>query len=69
MPTAKGNGYTKVSVRMLFRHVAYLDRIAVDMRLRQGIALSRSQIIRAFIDVAETKDSAKARALSKKANR
>jgi hypothetical protein len=55
-------GYTNVGVTMSLRHITYLDRIAVDMRLRHGVSLSRSQIIRAFLDLAEQKDKTKRKA-------
>ena len=36
----------------LDRHVAYLDRIAVDIRLQFGFAISRAELIRALIEAA-----------------
>jgi hypothetical protein len=39
----------KLTVVLMQRHVAALDRLAVTIRLRTGIALSRASIIDAFI--------------------
>jgi len=50
-------GYTKVTIIMFRRHVALLDRLAVDVRMRHHVVFSRSAIIRALIDLAMTKDT------------
>jgi hypothetical protein len=55
------SGYQKITVPMYRRHVAALDRFAVEARLRHGIILSRSQIIRALIDLHEAKGTVKAK--------
>ena len=41
--------HLKLTVVLLQRHVAALDRLAVTIRLRTGIALSRTSIIDALI--------------------
>ena len=40
----------KITVVLLDRHVAYLDRLAIDIRLRHGKAISRAEIIRGLIE-------------------
>jgi hypothetical protein len=37
---------------LLDRHVAYLDRLAIDIRLKHGKAISRAEIIRGLIEAA-----------------
>ncbi|HUP46271.1 MAG TPA: hypothetical protein VM779_12240 [Thermoanaerobaculia bacterium] len=37
---------------LLDRHVAYLDRLAIDIRLRHGKAISRAELIRGLIEAA-----------------
>lgn len=44
--------WAKITVVLLDRHVAQLDRLAVDIRLRHGKAVSRAEIIRSFIEAA-----------------
>ena len=44
---------TKVTVVVLDRHIAQLDRLAVDIRLGHGRAISRTDIIRALVEAAE----------------
>jgi len=41
--------WAKISVVLLDRHVAYLDRLANDIRL-SGRAISRAEIIRGLIE-------------------
>ncbi len=45
-----GETWSKITVVLLDRHVAYLDRIAVDIRLQRGIAISRAELIRGLIE-------------------
>ena len=60
MSPVKGRGrpivhtepWAKITVVLLDRHVAYLDRLAIDIRLRHGRAISRAEIIRALIESA-----------------
>jgi hypothetical protein len=49
---ARGETWSKITVVLLDRHVAYLDRIAVDIRLRRGVAISRAELIRGLIEAA-----------------
>jgi tryptophan synthase alpha subunit len=46
------DSWAKITVVLLDRHVAYLDRIAVDIRLQYGFAVSRAELIRALIEAA-----------------
>ncbi len=48
----QGETWSKITVVLLDRHVAYLDRIAVDIRLQRGIAISRAELIRGLIEAA-----------------
>jgi SpoVK/Ycf46/Vps4 family AAA+-type ATPase len=41
---------------MLDRHVAYLDRLAVDIRVRHSKAISRAEMIRALVEAAFASD-------------
>jgi hypothetical protein len=43
----------KLQVTMISRHVAMLDRLAIDIRLRHGVAMSRTSILRAIVEAAE----------------
>ena len=45
----EANRHLKITVVLLHRHVAALDHLAVSIRLRTGVALSRASIIDAFI--------------------
>jgi hypothetical protein len=49
---AQPASWAKITVVLLDRHVAYLDRIAVDIRLQYGFAISRAELIRALIEAA-----------------
>jgi len=51
-PVPAGETWSKITVVLLDRHVAYLDRIAVDIRLQRGIAISRAELIRGLIEAA-----------------
>jgi hypothetical protein len=51
-PVAQPDSWAKITVVLLDRHVAYLDRIAVDIRLQFGFAVSRAELIRALIEAA-----------------
>jgi len=41
--------HLKITVVLLHKHVAVLDHLAVNIRLRTGVVLSRASIIDAFI--------------------
>jgi len=44
--------YAKVTVSLSMREVALLDSLALDIRVRSRIALSRSEVIHAIIEAA-----------------
>lgn len=44
--------WSKITVVLLDRHVAFLDRLAIDIRLKHGKAISRAEIIRGLIEAA-----------------
>jgi len=44
--------WTKITVVLLDRHVAFLDGLCIDIRLKHGRALSRAEVIRAIIEAA-----------------
>jgi hypothetical protein len=43
----------KLQVNIADRHVAMLDRLAVAIRLRHGVVISRAHIIGALVEAAE----------------
>jgi hypothetical protein len=49
-PVTQPDSWAKITVVLLDRHVAYLDRIAVDIRLQHGFAISRAELIRSLIE-------------------
>ncbi|MEA2337770.1 MAG: hypothetical protein QOE82_1777 [Thermoanaerobaculia bacterium] len=51
-PGSQPDTWAKITVVLLDRHVAYLDRIAVDIRLQHGFAISRAELIRSLIEAA-----------------
>jgi len=51
-PVPLPDSWAKITVVLLDRHVAYLDRIAVDIRLEHGFAISRAELIRSLIEAA-----------------
>jgi hypothetical protein len=51
-PVTQPDSWAKITVVLLDRHVAYLDRIAVDIRLQFGFAISRAELIRSLIEAA-----------------
>ncbi len=52
LPVTQPDSWAKITVVLLDRHVAYLDRIAVDIRLEHGFAISRAELIRSLIEAA-----------------
>ena len=54
--TAKAPGpYTKATVVLRNSQIAYLDRLASDIRAKTGAAVARAELIRAMVDaVAES---------------
>ena len=51
-PGASVESWSKITVVLLDRQVAYVDGIAVDMRLRHSVAISRAELIRGLIEAA-----------------
>jgi hypothetical protein len=51
-PVIQADSWAKITVVLLDRHVAYLDLIAVDIRLEHGFAISRAELIRSLIEAA-----------------
>ena len=51
-PIVHTEPWAKITVVLLDRHVAYLDRLAIDIRLKHGRAISRAEIIRGLIEAA-----------------
>src|ERR1041385_484769 len=51
-PIVHTEPWAKITVVLLDRHVAYLDRLAIDIRLKHGKAISRAEIIRGLIEEA-----------------
>jgi len=49
-PIVHTEPWAKITVVLLDRHVAYLDRLAIDIRLKHGKAISRAEIIRGLIE-------------------
>ena len=49
-PALHTEAWSKITVVLLDRQIAFLDRLAADVRLKTGKAVSRAQIIRALID-------------------
>lgn len=52
-PAEHGEPWTKVTVVLFDRQIAYLDRAAADIRLKTRSAVSRAELIRAMIDAVE----------------
>src|SRR6266852_2813429 len=51
-PIVHTEPWAKITVVLLDRHVAFLDRLAIDIRLKHGKAISRAEIIRGLIEAA-----------------
>src|SRR6476660_5007068 len=49
-PPVHSETWSKVSVVLFDRQIVHLDRLAADIRGRNGKALNRAEIIRALID-------------------
>lgn len=55
-PPVHDEAWTKVTVVLMNRQIVFLDRLAADIRAKTGSAVSRAELIRAFIDaVSEAK--------------
>jgi hypothetical protein len=51
-PVVHTEAWAKVTVVLLDRHVAFLDQLAIDIRLKHRRAISRAEIIRALVEAA-----------------
>ena len=51
-PVMHTEPWGKITVVLLDRHLADLDRLAIDIRLKHGRAIRRAEIIRAFVEAA-----------------
>lgn len=49
-PVMHTEPWGKITVVLLDRHVAQLDGLAIDIRLKHGRAISRAEIIRALVE-------------------
>jgi hypothetical protein len=49
-PGSSVESWSKITVVLLDRQVAYVDGIAVDIRLRHSVAISRAELIRGLIE-------------------
>jgi hypothetical protein len=49
-PAVHDEAWTKVTVVLFDRQILFLDRLASSIRTRNGAAISRAQLIRAFVD-------------------
>lgn len=49
-PLVHAEPWEKITVVLLDRHVGYLDIMCVLVRMRHGKAISRAELIRAFIE-------------------
>lgn len=52
-PAEHGEPWTKVTVVLFDRQIAFLDRLSADIRLKTRSAVSRAELIRAMIDAVE----------------
>lgn len=48
-PPVHTEGYTKATVILFDKQIAFLDRLAADIRHNNGTAITRSEIIRALV--------------------
>jgi hypothetical protein len=49
-PPIHDEAWTKVTVVLFDRQIAFLDRIAANIRSQSGAAISRAQLVRALLD-------------------
>ncbi|MBA3297482.1 MAG: hypothetical protein H0U19_11140 [Acidobacteria bacterium] len=49
-PPVHDEAWTKVTVVLFNRQIAFLDRVAASIRAQSGAAISRAQLIRALVD-------------------
>jgi hypothetical protein len=50
-PSTHTEPWAKIAIVLLDRHVNYLDRLAIDIRLRHGRAISRAEVMRGLIEL------------------
>lgn len=55
-PPVHTEAWSKITVIMLDRHVATVDRLAIEIRLKHGKAISRAEILRALVEAAAQSD-------------
>jgi hypothetical protein len=51
-PIVHSEPWSKITVVLLNRHIVFLDRLAVDIRLEHGKAISRAELLRALVEAA-----------------
>lgn len=51
-PIVHTEPWAKITVVLLDRQVAYLDGLAIDIRLKHARAISRAEILRALVEAA-----------------
>lgn len=49
-PRTHAEAWTKVTVVLFNRQIAFLDSVAANIRTKSGVAVSRAQLIRALVD-------------------
>ena len=52
-PIVHTEPWAKITVVLLDRHVAYLDRLAIDIRLKHGKAISRAELFQSGVDLSQ----------------
>lgn len=46
----KNTDWTRITVVLLNRQIAYLDRLSVEIRLRHGTIIRRDALVRALVE-------------------
>ena len=52
-PPVHEDAWSKVTVVLFDRQIAYLDRISADIREKSGKAVSRAELLRAMVDAVQ----------------
>lgn len=55
-PPVHDEAWTKVTVVLFNRQIAFLDRLAANIRARSSAAISRAQLLRALVDAVAEAD-------------
>jgi hypothetical protein len=55
-PPVHDESWTKVTVVLFDRQIAFLDRLAANIRAQSGAAISRAQLIRSLVDALSDAD-------------